>query len=279
MQVICNIKQMQKIIAELDKNKTVGMVPTMGFLHAGHLSLVRLAQKKADITIVSIFVNPTQFGPNEDFKRYPRDEKGDLKKLHDLEVDYVFIPKASAMYPADFQTEVSVKELTKPLCGRSRPGHFNGVMTVVNKLFNIIKPDFAVFGQKDFQQLLSIKKMVVDLNIPIQIVAAPIVRENDKLAMSSRNVYLSKEQRKDAPNINNGLTAVKRACLQKKLSVGKMKEIFLKALPKRDYIRVDYVECLDVNDLTEITSYKKGHTLMAVAVFFGKTRLIDNRIF
>ncbi len=199
MEVIRNIRKMQTRSRGLAvEGKRIGIVPTMGFLHEGHLSLIRRAKKLSDVVVTTIFVNPTQFAPNEDLKKYPRDEKGDVAKIKKAGGDIVFIPKAGDMYPADYQTYVDVENLTRTLEGAVRPGHFRGVTTVVAKLFNIIRPDVAVFGMKDYQQAVVIRQMVKDLDYPVKIVVAPTVREKDGLAMSSRNKYFTPEQRKEA---------------------------------------------------------------------------------
>lgn len=278
MKVIRSIKTMQNICSSLKNRRTIALVPTMGYLHEGHLSLIKLAKKTADVTIATIFVNPKQFGKNEDFSRYPRDEKGDLRKLKTLGVDYVFIPNEKKIYPPDHQTSVEISKISKLLCGRSRPGHFTGVATVVIKLFNIIQPDYSIFGQKDYQQLAVIKTMVKDLNLPVKIICSKIIRENDGLAMSSRNAYLNKSERILAPCLYKGLRKVKRACLNGSVSVNKMRQIFLTQIPKNKRVRVDYIECLNTNNLSPIKMYAKKDTLVAAAVFIGKTRLIDNII-
>ena len=199
MQVVRKIREMQKISDQLkQEGKRIGLVPTMGYLHDGHLSLVKKVKGLCDVIVVSIFVNPTQFGPGEDFKRYPRDEEGDKAKLEGEAVDLLFIPEASDMYPSGYQTYVDVTEVSKGLCGDFRPGHFRGVATVVAKLFNIVKPDVAIFGEKDYQQLLVIKRMVEDLNFDIKIIPGVLIREEDGMAMSSRNTYLSPEERQRA---------------------------------------------------------------------------------
>ncbi len=269
---------MQKVSQALKGKKTIAVVPTMGFLHEGHLSLVKIAKKKAAVTIVTLFLNPMQFGPKEDFSTYPRDERADFKKLRALKVDYVFLPSLKKIYPEGFQTTVSVSHLTKPLCGRSRPGHFNGVTTVVNKLFNITQPDYVVFGMKDYQQLLTVKQMVKDLNMPIKVLSGKIIREKDGLAMSSRNANLNKDQRKMACSLHRGLKKVKRACAKKGCHINTMKKVFLSEIPKDSKVVVDYFECLDAKSLAPVKTHKKNSTLIAVAVFFGKTRLIDNMV-
>lgn len=211
MVVVQKIQEMKEIAKKLKKEgKSIGFVPTMGYLHEGHLSLVRLSKQQNDITIMSIFVNPIQFGPNEDYDRYPRDFERDKSLAEKEGVDYIFYPSVEEMYPEDFKTVVSVKKITEIMCGKSRPGHFDGVATVVLKLFNIVNPDRAYFGQKDAQQLAVIKQMVKDLNLDVEIVPCPIVREQDGLAMSSRNVYLSEEERKSATVLYRALNLAKR---------------------------------------------------------------------
>lgn len=279
MKIIRSVSQMQKICLALKKTRKIAVVPTMGALHDGHLSLVKIAQKKADVVIVTIFVNPTQFGKNEDLAKYPHDEKGDLQKLGKLKVDYVFMPKSWDMYPKNFQTVVSVEKVSRGLCGSSRPGHFEGVATVVLKLLQITQSDFAIFGKKDFQQLKVIERLVSDLNIPVKIVAAPIVREEDGLALSSRNRYLSDDERKLALFLSRGLKRVQEACRGQKITAKRMRQIFLDQKPKNNKIKIDYVECLDSTTFKPLQKYLRGQTLVAVAAWVGKTRLIDNRVF
>lgn len=261
------------------KGQTLAFVPTMGYLHAGHLSLIKLAKKKADCVMVSIFVNPTQFNNSQDFKKYPLDIKRDLQLLKKLKVDAVFLPTAADMYPQDFQTSVEVSELTKPLCGQSRPGHFAGVTTVVLKLFQIVQPHIAIFGKKDYQQFRVIQQMTKDLCLPIQIIGAPLVREKDGLAMSSRNVRLSSQHRQKAVSLYQGLSKAK-ALTQKSSqpSLNQIRKTLLDSIPQDKNIVLDYVECLDAQTLLPLKKYKKHKTLLAVAVYFGKIRLIDNMI-
>jgi len=276
MKIITSVKKMQQLSGQLKGKCQIALVPSMGYLHDGHLSLVKIAKKKSTVVIVSIFVNPTQFGKNEDLDKYPHDLTRDKKLLRECGVDYLFIPSKKDMYPEMYQTSVSLSEVTKPLCGQSRPGHFSGVTTVVLKLFNIVQPDLAVFGKKDFQQLITIKTMVRDLNLPIKIESGKLVREKDGLALSSRNAYLSKKERELALSLNRALLAVKKACAQKNFSVKKMRLIFLKNIPQHGKVRVDYIDCLDARTLQSLKSYIRGKTLVACAVFVGKTRLIDN---
>ena len=260
------------------QNKIIGFVPTMGFLHNGHLSLVEIAKKNSDKTVVSIFVNPTQFGPNEDFDKYPRDLEGDIKKLTDLSVDVVFVPDEKNFYPEHFQTYVNVEQLTKPLCGAKREGHFRGVTTVVTKLFNVVKPHKAVFGYKDYQQITVIRQMVDDLDMDIEIIGGEIVREADGLAMSSRNVYLSPELRQEALILGQSLIEA-----EKKYKKGEFKtpdeieKFVYDMISTKPSAKIDYVSCLDARYLVQTETLDTDQVL-AVAVFFDKTRLIDNII-
>jgi pantoate--beta-alanine ligase len=257
----------------------IAVVPTMGFLHEGHLSLLRAARARADVVILTIFVNPTQFGPNEDLSRYPRDEDGDLAKARPCGVDLAFCPDAAAMYPPGAQTFVEVRELSGPLCGEKRPGHFAGVATIVTKLFNLTRPHVAFFGQKDYQQLAVIRRMVRDLDMGIEIAGMPIVREPDGLAMSSRNAYLSPAQRRHALALSAGLAAADAA-----FRAGERDAATLTAAARAPLeahagdIRVDYVELRDAAELTALTRVDRD-AVLAIAAFVGNTRLIDNRIF
>lgn len=277
MRVVRSIKEMQAISRSLFKTgKEVGFVPTMGYLHEGHLSLVRRARKENDIVVVSVFVNPTQFGPNEDYERYPRDEERDRELLQKEGVDYLFIPSVSEMYPKGYSTFVEVLGLTEGLCGAKRPGHFRGVATVVTKLLNIVCPTRAYFGEKDYQQLQVIKRLIRDLNIPVEVVGCPIVREKDGLAMSSRNTYLSPEERESALSLYRGLKLAEELFesgeRNPEVIKGKVKE-FILSHPKVE--KVDYVEIVDPENLKPVKEVKEGD-LIALAVFVGKTRLIDN---
>jgi pantoate--beta-alanine ligase len=258
--------------------KKIAFVPTMGYFHEGHLSLMKEAKKKADCLVVSIYVNPTQFGPKEDFSKYPRDLDRDLKMAESVNVDVIFYPPDKEMYPANYQTYVDVEKVTQNLCGMSRPGHFRGVDTVCNKLFNIVKPDFAVFGKKDFQQFVTIKRMVDDLNIDIQIVGSPTVRESDGLAMSSRNKYLNKDERKSA------LTLFKALKLAQKLySNGEKKSSVIiteveKLIKRASFTAIDYIKICDTRTLKDADKIK-NQSVIALAVKVGNTRLIDNHVF
>lgn len=257
MKLISNISSLQKfIIAEKRKGKIITFVPTMGALHQGHLSLIKKARKEGDILVVSIFVNPTQFGPKEDYEKYPRPFYRDKKLAEKNGVDILFCPKAGEMYPESYSSYVIEESLSKVMCGRRRPGHFRGVTTVVLKLFNIVQPDIAFFGQKDYQQALIVKRMVKDLNLPIKIKVLPIIREKDGLALSSRNQYLSKGQRKEALSLYKMLKKGERI--------------------KDKDVKIEYFVIVDKDTLSPLGKIKKGKTLIAVAAKIGKTRLIDN---
>ncbi len=257
--------------------RRIAVVPTMGALHEGHLSLLRAARSRADIVILTIFVNPTQFGPNEDLAKYPRDEAGDLEKARACGIDLAFCPEASAMYPAGAQTFIEVRELQKPLCGASRPGHFAGVATIVTKLFHITRPHLAVFGEKDYQQLAIIRRMVRDLDFGIEIVGVPIMREADGLAMSSRNAYLSPEQRVAALALSKGLAAAEAAFEAGERNAEALLAAARAPLAAEPLARIDYLELRDADELTPIATVS-GRAVMAVAAFVGATRLIDNRV-
>jgi len=253
----------------------LGLVPTMGALHEGHLSLIRAAKAKSDVVAASIFVNPTQFGPNEDFTRYPRDLERDLALLERDGVDLVFVPSVEEMYPQQSVTWVAVEGLSDRLCGKSRPGHFRGVATVVAKLFNIVEPDLAFFGQKDAAQLAVIRRMVRDLNMPVQIEVCPIVREPDGLAMSSRNAYLSPEQRQDALVLFRSLLRVRELFADGERNPAILIKAAKNVLSGSSAVRLDYFEIVDPDELTPLALINQP-ALVAVAAFVGNTRLIDN---
>lgn len=262
-----------------EERKIISFVPTMGYLHEGHLSLVRYAKKNSDVCVVSIFVNPTQFGPNEDFSRYPRDEKRDLDLLEKENCDLVFIPSAEEMYGSDYQTFVKVKKYSDILEGEFRPTHFEGVTTVVLKLFNIVQPDFAVFGQKDAQQAFIIQKMVNDLNIPIRIDVLPIVRESDGLAMSSRNVYLNEDERKQALSLFQGIQLAEKLFKDGERNTKRIIQEVKKIINQYPLAKIDYVEIVDRNTFLKVDDLKKGNSYyLLLAVRVGNTRLIDNTI-
>lgn len=274
--VISNIEAMRKYAAKVKSSgKTIGFVPTMGYLHPGHLSLVRQAKKDCDICLVSIFVNPIQFGPQEDYKKYPRDLEVDSILVKSAGGNCIFHPQAEDMYGWGYSTYVNVEKITDYLCGASRPGHFKGVTTVVAKLFNLIRPDIAYFGQKDFQQALVIKKMAEDLNMPLKIKIMPIIRESDGLAMSSRNVYLNVQERLEALVLGQSLQKAKEMILGGERRSEKISAEIKKEIIQKKSARIDYIAVADTDTL-EPLKYIKKKALIALAVYFGKTRLIDN---
>jgi pantoate--beta-alanine ligase len=255
--------------------KTVGLVPTMGALHAGHLALVRAAKAQSDVVVVSIFVNPLQFGPSEDLAKYPRNFERDRELLQREGVDFIFAPSVEEMYPPGAITYVTVEGLTDKLCGRSRPGHFRGVTTVVSKLFNIVEPERAFFGQKDAAQATVIRRMVRDLNIPVQVVVCPIVREPDGLAMSSRNAYLDPSQRESALVLYRALMAAQESFARGERNVKALLEAGRNAFAQEPSVRLDYFEIVDRETLDPVDDLTRG-ALVAVAASVDKTRLIDN---
>lgn len=276
MKTVSDIGETREIIRTARQTgRSIGFVPTMGALHAGHLSLLEAARHDGAFVVVSIFVNPTQFGPNEDYSKYPRDEAGDLAKCAAAGADLVFLPKAEALYPPDAVTAVHVAKLTDTLCGPYRPGHFDGVATVVAKLFNIVQPDRAYFGEKDAQQLAVIRRMARDLDLPIEIVGCPTVRESDGLALSSRNAYLSPAEREQAPSLYRALCAARD-----EINTGRTDAASLVAAV-RDRIlaagpaKIDYVSIVDAETLQPVTKVER-RVLIALAVRIGTTRLIDN---
>ena len=257
--------------------RTIGFVPTMGALHEGHLSLVRAAKQKCDIVVVSIFVNPTQFGPNEDFTRYPRTIDRDCELLKNTAADFLFAPSTEEMYPSGAVTYVTVEGLSDRLDGLSRPGHFRGVTTIVSKLFNIVQPDVAYFGQKDAAQLAVIRKMVRDLNFPVEIIACPIIREPDGLAMSSRNIYLTPEERKSALALSRSLQEVEKLFQRGNRNVEELISAGKQTLAEEPGIKLDYLSLVNPDTLEDIRQLNQP-ALVAVAACVGKTRLIDNII-
>lgn len=257
--------------------RSIGLVPTMGYLHEGHLSLIRAARADNDVVIVSNFVNPTQFGPTEDLNRYPRDLERDNRLCEEVGVDFIFAPVPAMMYPDGFQTYIEVGPLAQTLCGASRPGHFRGVATVVLKLFNLCQPTKAYFGAKDFQQLQVIRRMVKDFDLPLQVVAMPIVREPDGLAMSSRNAYLSEDERKAALVLRQALDRAEELWGAGERSAESIRQAVLQHLSTQEMARVDYAEVADPDSLVS-ASGRKSALLVALAVFIGKTRLIDNTV-
>jgi pantoate--beta-alanine ligase len=278
MEMITSVQQMSDQAREARAaGKTIAFVPTMGFLHEGHASLLREGRKRGDILVLSIFVNPTQFGAGEDFESYPRNLERDAEIAAQAGVDFIFAPTAREMYPNGYQTYVNVENLTLPLCGHSRPGHFRGVTTVVAKLFNIVSPHAALFGEKDFQQLAVIRRMVADLNMDVDIAGMPIVREADGLAMSSRNTYLSQEERKSALSLSRSLAVASESYRKGVSSVTVLREKVMEVLRAEPSACVEYVEFRDQLTLDEVDS-ASDETLLALAVKLGKTRLIDNTI-
>lgn len=274
MQSVSDILELRAARARLPK--PTALVPTMGYLHEGHLSLVRAARADCASVVVSIFVNPTQFSPTEDLAAYPRDLERDLALLESEGVDLVWIPTAESMYPNGYQTWVSVDEMTLPLEGSMRPGHFRGVTSVVAKLFNAVQPDKAYFGQKDAQQALVIQQMVRDLNFPLQVVICPIVREPDGLAMSSRNTYLAPQQRQAATVLWRALNAAHTAYRSGEKSGECLRQVMADTINAEPLARLQYVSCADPQTLQEIEGGIQGRALLSMAVFVGKTRLIDN---
>lgn len=277
MEIIAALNEITARCKELKKQgKTIALVPTMGYLHAGHISLITKARELADIVVVSRFVNPTQFAPNEDLDAYPNDPNRDRAATEKAGTDILFEPPASAMYHTDHATWVEVPELAKGLCGITRPTHFRGVCTVVTKLFNLIQPDFACFGEKDYQQLTIIRRMVRDLNMPVEIVGCPLVRESDGLAMSSRNAYLTEEERALAPHIRKGLLLLKEKAELGEHSAKNLHAFFADYIKENiPMARIDYCCVVDKDNLENIETLK-GSAVAAVAVYLGKARLLDN---
>ena len=276
IKIVYNIKDMQSLSNTTRRDgRTISFVPTMGALHEGHLTLMRAAKEKGDYLVVSIFVNPTQFGLNEDFNKYTRDLEGDIKKISSIGVDTVFFPDVDEIYPDGYETYVEVQELQKPLCGQHRQGHFKGVATVVLKLFNIVKPDVAVFGEKDYQQLLIIKKMVRDLHLEIEILGMPIIREYDGLALSSRNAYLSDEERERALSLSKSLKIIRSEFKKGKQDIQELVKLGKSILNDSSINNIDYLEIRDGNTLKREQNAKKGD-IVAVAAKVGNARLIDN---
>jgi pantoate--beta-alanine ligase len=275
MNIIRDPREMQRECEVLRAaGKRIAFVPTMGYLHEGHLSLLREARKRGDVLVLSIYVNPTQFGPKEDLGRYPRDEAGDLAKAESCGTDIAFVP--TNLYPEGFQTYVQVRELEQPLCGASRPGHFIGVATVVAKLFNLVRPHVALFGRKDYQQLALVRRMVRDLDFAIEIVGLPIVREPDGLALSSRNAYLKGDERQRALCLSRGIAAARGRFAKGEREVAKLVAA-ARAEVEKGATRVDYVEIRDADSLAAVDRLDRP-CVIAVAALVGTTRLIDNDI-
>ncbi|MFC1568093.1 pantoate--beta-alanine ligase [Candidatus Margulisiibacteriota bacterium] len=278
MKVIKDPQAMHAYSTRLKRNgKSIGFVPTMGALHEGHLSLVAAARQRSDIVVVSIFVNPTQFGPGEDLRRYPKNISRDKRLLANFDVDVLFLPGAAQMYPKGATTWVEVPGLSGKMCGRSRPGHFRGVATVVAKLFNIVSPDLAFFGEKDFQQQVIIKQMVKDLDLPVKVVSLPIIREFDGLALSSRNRYLKPAERKRAASLYRALCLARKEIEKGESNVHKILTHLRSLLAAVPGLRLDYAVIVDPKTLTEVKKIK-GKVLVALAACLGKARLIDNLV-
>jgi pantoate--beta-alanine ligase len=276
LQIVDSVSEMREMSrAARNEGAVIGFVPTMGYLHEGHLSLVRTARELAEIVVVSIFVNPTQFGPTEDLDRYPRDLERDKALLREEGVDIVFAPEAADIYPEGFATVVHVERMGEKLCGAYRPGHFDGVCTVVAKLFGIVRPNFAVFGQKDGQQAAIIERMVADLNLGVEIVRGQIVREPDGLAMSSRNSYLTEEEREQAPILHNALEHGRRLYEEGKKDAGFVTGEIRSMIESGSGATVQYVSAVDWKSLEDRPQLLPG-TMIALAAYFGNTRLIDN---
>jgi pantoate--beta-alanine ligase len=264
--------------SQIKKGRKIVFVPTMGYFHDGHLSLMKEGRGKGDCLIVSIYVNPTQFGPGEDFERYPRDFKRDKDLAESAGVDIIFSPENNEMYPPQYQTFVNVEKVTQNLCGLSRPGHFKGVTTVCAKLFNIVKPHVAVFGKKDYQQLTVIKRMVLDLNMDIEVIGMPTVRERDGLAMSSRNVYLKAEERESALSLSKSLKLAKELYDSGEKSASVILEKVRTFIEGHPFVRIDYAKICDTTTLEDVGRLE-GESVLALAVRISSTRLIDNYVF
>jgi pantoate--beta-alanine ligase len=276
MNVISSCRKMREYSNEKrSAGSSIALVPTMGFLHDGHLSLMRLGRRKCDVLVASIFVNPTQFSPTEDFNTYPRDLSRDMDLCQEVGVDVIFQPSAEEMYPEGFQTYIEVEELSKPLCGVSRPRFFRGVATVCAKLFNIVKPHVAVFGEKDYQQLLVIRRMVKDLNIDVEIIAAPLVREHDGLAMSSRNVRLNPAERTAALSLNRALSKARGLFREGRRDPAEIIRCVRSIIEAEPLVQVDYIDVRDAETLTPVVWIDRP-SVLALAVYVGGTRLIDN---
>jgi pantoate--beta-alanine ligase len=280
MEIINRRQRMSSVARKIrrEQDRTVGLVPTMGALHEGHLSLVREARRMCDVVVVSVFVNPTQFGPGEDFEHYPRDLTKDTALLTDYNVDYIFAPTVEEIYPKGFATYINVEGLSEQLEGASRPGHFRGVATVVTILLNTVRPDFAFFGQKDAQQALVIRRLVKDLAFDTEIVVLPIVREDSGLAISSRNLYLNAEEQASATVIHRALMQAKSVFKDGERSASRIADVIRSTIETEPRARLDYVAISDAETLEPVERVDERPTLIAVAAYVGKTRLIDNTI-
>jgi pantoate--beta-alanine ligase len=279
MRVVKTVKSLRSLIATAKaQNRRIGFVPTMGALHEGHLSLIRKCRRETDFAVVSVFVNPKQFGPGEDFAAYPRPEKKDILLAKKEKVDIIFCPSEKEMYPTSFLTSIRVDRITETLCGASRPGHFHGVTTVVGKLLNIVGPDALYLGQKDAQQAVVLKRMAADLNFPVAVKVCPIVREGDGLAMSSRNGYLTPRQRTEAPVLFESLRIARKKVFAGERSTAKITGLIRTHIEKHSSGKVDYIACVDADSLAPLKRIK-GKVMVALAVKLGQTRLMDNIIF
>jgi len=279
MEIIRTVKEMKEFSSEARRaGKTITFVPTMGYFHEGHLNLMREGRRRGDVLVISLFVNPTQFGPKEDFKSYPRDFERDRKMAEGVGVDIFFAPEASDMYPPDHQTIVRVEKVTQNLCGRSRPTHFQGVSTVVLKLFEIVMPHVAIFGEKDYQQLVTIQQMVKDLHLSIDVLGMPTVREADGLAMSSRNTYLLPDERKAAQSLYRSLQKAKELLQKGERRTDRILHEINGILHSESLVRIDYVQICDAHTLEDVDRIE-GDVVVALAAYLGKTRLIDNLVF
>jgi pantoate--beta-alanine ligase len=280
MEIINRRQRMSSVARKIrrEQDRTIGLVPTMGALHEGHLSLVREARRMCDIVVVSVFVNPTQFAPGEDFEKYPRDLTKDTALLTDYNVDYIFAPTADEIYPKGFATYVNVEGLSEQLEGGSRPGHFRGVATIVTILLNIVRPDFAFFGQKDAQQALIIRRLVKDLAFDTEIVLLPTVREDSGLAISSRNLYLNADEQQAAAVIHQALMRAKAAYKEGERSPGRLEVLVRSTVELEPRARVDYINVVDADTLEHLEKLDDRPILIAIAAYIGKTRLIDNTI-
>jgi len=278
MEIVDHPREMQEVaLAWRQQHQTISFVPTMGYFHEGHLSLMRYGRKQGDRLVVSLFVNPTQFGPGEDLDRYPRDPERDAALAREVGVDVLYTPTAAQMYPEGYQTYVTVEEVSRGLCGATRPGHFRGVATVVLKLFNQVLPHLAVFGEKDYQQLAVIKRMVSDLDMPVEVVGRPIVREADGLAMSSRNTYLNPKERRAALGLFKALTWAKDAAASGENQADKIVPEVIQTIKSAPHTRLDYAVLVDPDTLQSVDTVQ-GSARLAVAAWVGDTRLIDNML-
>lgn len=276
--IIETIETLREELKPKMNKETVGLVPTMGYLHQGHISLIKKARSENDTVVLSIFVNPTQFSPNEDLETYPRDLDKDIKAAYDNGVDYIFTPSAEEMYGKDYSTYVNIEgDITKKLCGKTRPSHFKGVTTIISKLFNIVQPNNAYFGLKDAQQFSVIKKLVKDLNFDVNIVPCPIVRDEDGLALSSRNIYLNEIERKQALVLHQSLNDAKTMYLNGNNNPSELKNYIINKINSKDLASIDYVEIVDLETLEDVDKIDR-QSLVALAVKFGNTRLLDNII-